>query len=135
MLRNFVIESTSKDLVEEYNYVLRKHSEHIKNLQKFLAVGSHAMGTSAFSFKEYIDHNDYGATVVSFVGDGIIFISVVDEGWGLTITENSAFFPELPTNLNQYEVITRLHSVRLIADSLAKLSSKLLLAVSSRFIF
>lgn len=135
MLRNFVIESTSKDLVEEYNYVLRKHSEQIKNLQRFLAVGSHAMGTSAFSFKENVDLNDYGATVVSFVGDGIIFISVVDEGWGLTITENSAFFPELPTNLNQYEVTTRLHSVRLISESLAKLSSKLLLAVSSRFTF
>ena len=135
MLRNFVIELTSKDLVEEYNFVLRKHSEQIKNLQRFLAVGSHAMGTSAFSFKENVDLNDYGATVVSFVGDGIIFISVVDDGWGLTITENSAFFPELPTNLNQYEVTTRLHSVRLISESLAKLSSKLLLAVSSRFIF
>lgn len=135
MLRNFVIESTSKDLVEEYNYVLRKHSEQIKNLQKFLAVGSHAMGTSAFSFKENVALNDYGATVVSFVGNGIIFISVVDEGWGLTITENSAFFPELPTNLNQYEVTTRLHSERLISESWAKLFSKLLLAASSRFIF
>ena len=135
MLRNFVIELTSKDLVEEYNYVLRKHSEQIKNLQRFLAVGSHAMGTSAFSFKENIDLNDYYGTVVSFVGDGIIFISVVDEGWGLTITENSAFFPELPTNLNQYEVITRLHSVRLIADSLAKLPSNLLVSLSSKFIF
>lgn len=134
MLRNFIIELTSKDLIEEYSYVLRKHSEEIKNLQKFLALSSNAMGSSGFSFKENIDLNDYFGTVVSFVGSGSIFISVIDEGWGLTITENLAFFTAPPENLNQYEVTTRLHSVRLISESLAKLSSKLLVALSSRFI-
>lgn len=135
MLRNCPVELTSKNLIEEYNFVLRKHSQQIKALQKFLAVGGNAMGTSGFSFKENVDLNDYCATVVSFVGSGSIFISVIDEGWGLTITENSAFFTAPPMNLCQYEVIGRLHSVRLISESLENLSGKLLVALSSRFIF